>query len=315
MRAVAIRKFGDRPERMELPKPVPGKGEVLVHLASAGVNPFDWKIIDGNLKDRMPHEFPLIVGVDGSGVVEAVGEGVTRLKVDDGVYGSFLHAPVGRGTYAEYVVAPETNAIALRPRGMYNDPAAAIPTPGMTALQVLEEIGVQKRQNLLVFGAAGGVGSFAVQLAANQGVNVAAGARGATNRDYVLKLGAMRFYDTSAMTIRDDIRAAYPNGVDALLDLTNRGEELEANIALVRQGGVVASTIGALDLAKVEAAGRKGINTSLQPSVDKLEKLNAEYSKGRLRIPLEQKTPLDNAADVLDASREGKLRGKTVLVI
>ncbi|MCI4370304.1 MAG: NADP-dependent oxidoreductase, partial [Thermoplasmata archaeon] len=262
MRAIAIRKFGDTPERMDLPKPVPGEGEVLVHLGAAGVNPLDWKILDGIYDGERPHVFPLIVGVDGAGAVDEVGPGVTRLKVNDGVFGQFLHSPVGVGTYAEYVTVPESIAIALRPRGLYNDPAAAIPTPGMTALQALDELGLTKRQTLLILGASGGVGSFAVQLAANQGIHTIAASRG-PNQDYLHKLGATRFYDATAMTFLDNVKGGYPDGVDALLDLTHRGAEFEANLGLVRPGGAIASTVGAATEEIASARGLRAFNIRL----------------------------------------------------
>ena len=246
--------------------------------------------------------------------VDAVGPGVTRLKVNDGVFGQFFHAPVGRGTYAEYVVAPESLGIAVSPRGMYNEPAAAIPTPGMTALHALDEIGLKKRQSLLILGASGGVGSFAVQLAANQGITTIAASRGA-NQDYLHKLGASRFFDASAMAFRDDVKRSYPDGVDAILDLAHQGEEFESYLGLVRAGGTVASTIGAATEAVAGPRGLRGLNIDLHPSTALLDRLSAEFSKGMLRVPVEQKVPLDSAPDVLDASREGKLRGKTVLTI
>src|SRR5579863_2950848 len=108
MRAIAVRQLGEVPEMMDLPKPTPGPGEILVKLRAAGVNPFDWKIIDGVAEAGRPHVFPLILGVDGAGTIEAVGSEVKTFAVGDGVYGQFLHSPVGIGTYAEYVIAPET---------------------------------------------------------------------------------------------------------------------------------------------------------------------------------------------------------------
>ncbi|MCI4356459.1 MAG: NADP-dependent oxidoreductase [Thermoplasmata archaeon] len=314
MRAIAVSEFRGTPRMMDLPKPVPGPGEILVHMGAAGVNPFDWKIIDGALDGRRPHVFPLIVGVDGAGAVDAVGPGVTRFKVGDGVFGQFLHDPVGIGTYAEFAVVPESNTIAVRPRGMYNDPAAAVPMPGMTALQTLDEIGLGKRQALLIVGASGGVGSFAVQLAANQGINVIATSRG-PNRDYLLKFGAMRFYDLTSESFHADVKAAYPDGVDAIIDVVNRGPPFDTMLELVRKGGTVASTIGAVTPEAMAARELRGINIDLQPKVELLDRLSAEYSKGRLRIPVEQKVPLESAPDALEASRQGKLRGKTVLAI
>ncbi|HXQ94464.1 MAG TPA: NADP-dependent oxidoreductase [Thermoplasmata archaeon] len=299
---------------MELPKPEPGPGEILVHLGAAGVNPFDWKIADGLFEGTKPHVFPLILGVDGAGAVDAVGPGVTRFHVGDGVFGQFFHEPVGIGTYAEYVVAPESIGIAVRPRGMYNETAAAIPTPGMTALDSLDKLGLVKRQSLLVLGAAGGVGSYAVQLAANQGINTVAASRN-PNRDYLLKLGAIRYYESSSKMFHDDVKAAYPGGVDAILDVVNRGADFEANLGLLRPGGTVASTIGAAAESVTAPRGLKGINIDLQPRAELLDRLSAMYSKGALRVPVEQKSPLDSAADLLDASRLGTLRGKAVLVI
>jgi NADPH:quinone reductase-like Zn-dependent oxidoreductase len=314
MRAIAVRKFGDAPELMDLPKPTPGPGEVLVHLGAAGVNPFDWKIADGLLEGKMPHVFPLILGVDGAGAVEEVGPGVTRFAVKDGVFGQFFHPPVGTGTYAEYVVAPETLAIAQRPRGMYNDQAAAVPMPGMTALSTLDSLALEKRQSLLIMGAGGGVGSFATQLASNRGITTLAASRG-PNRDFLHKLGASRFYDSSASSFFDDVRLGYPAGVDALLDLVHAGPEIEPFLALVRPGGIAASTRGAASEAVVVPRGLRGLNVDLQPTVELLDRLSKEFSSGKLRIPLEEKIPLAGAPDAILKSRSGKGRGKAVLTI
>lgn len=314
MRAIAIRKFGDTPELMDLPKPTPGEGEVLVHLGAAGVNPFDWKLADGLLDGKMPHVFPFILGVDGAGAVEEIGPGVKRLAVKDGVFGQFLHAPLGTGTYAEYVVAPESNAIALRPRGMYNDQAAAVPTPGMTAVDALDRLGLEKRQSLLILGAGGGVGSFAVQLASNRGITTLAASRG-PNRDFLHKLGASRFYDSSARSFLDDVRAGYPNGVDAMLDLVHRGPEFEHYLPLVRAGGTVASTVGAATEELLTPKGLRPININLQPTTELLDRLAKEFSSGKLRIPMEEKVPLAGAPEAIAKSRAGTGRGKTVLTI
>jgi NADPH:quinone reductase-like Zn-dependent oxidoreductase len=314
MRAVAVRKFGDVPELMDLPKPSPGPGEILVHLGAAGVNPFDWKIVDGVLDGKMPHVFPLVLGVDGAGSVEEVGPGVTRFAVKDGVFGQFLHSPVGTGTYAEYVVAPETLAIAQRPRGMYNDQASAVPMPGMTALFTLDQLGLEKRQSLLILGAGGGVGSFAVQLASNRGITTLAASRG-PNRDFLHKLGASRFYDSSARTFLDDVRLGYPNGVDALLDLAHPAPAIEEFLPLVRPGGTVASTLGAASDAIVGPRGLKGLNIDLHPTAELLDRLSKEFTSGKLRIPLEEKVPLAAAPEAIEKSRLGKGRGKTILTI
>ncbi|MGD0249368.1 MAG: NADP-dependent oxidoreductase [Thermoplasmata archaeon] len=299
---------------MNLPKPTPSQGEVLVRLAAAGVNPIDWKIADGAFQAQMPYVFPLILGVDGAGVVEAVGPGVKRLSVNDTVFGQFFHPPAGIGTYAEYVVAPEAIGIAVCPPGMDVQQAAAVPTAGMTALQAIDQLGLAEGQSLLLFGAGGGVGSFAVQLASERGVTTLAVSRGA-NRGYLNKLGASRFYDSSTTSLLEEIRREHPAGVDALLDLAHRGPEFERNLTLVRRGGIVASTIGAAVDAVVKPRGFVGMNIGLRPSPELLDRLSEDFSSGMLRIPVEEKVPLEAAPEAIANSRQGKGRGKTVIRI
>lgn len=314
MRAIAVREFGGTPEMLDLPKPAPGPGEILVHLAAAGINPFDWKIVDGMFKGAKPHVFPLVLGVDGAGTVEAVGEGATRFAVDDGVFGHFFHSPVGAGTYAEYVTAPESIAIAVRPRGMYSDQGAAVPLPGMTALNALDELGLAKRQTLLILGAAGGIGSFAVQLASNQGITTLTAARG-SQQTYLHKLGASRVYDAMSATFVDDVRAGYPDGVDGLLDLANTGPAFVTNLELVKPGGTVVSPRGAATPEAVAARQLRGVNIDLQPKAEYLDRLSTEFANGRLRVPLERKFAFEEASSAIESSRQGTLRGKAVLTI
>jgi len=314
MKAVAIGKIGDVPSLMNLPKPTPGEGEVLVHLGAAGINPIDWKIADGSFADQMPHVFPLILGVDGAGTVEAVGLGVKRLAVNDAVYGQFFHPPVGIGTYAEYVVAPETLGIAIRPRGMYNELAAAVPTAGMTALQTIDQLALEERQSLLILGAGGGVGSFAVQIASKRKITTLTASRG-ENREFLTKLGASRFYDASAYAFLEDVRRGYPDGVDALLDLSHTGPEFEKNLPLVRKGGTVASTVGAATDAVLGPRGLVGLNIKLNSSTELLDRLSEQFSSGKLRIPVEEKVSLDGVPDAIANRRLGKGRGKSVIKI
>lgn len=314
MRAVAVRKFRDAPELMDLPKPSPGPGEVLVHVATAGVNPFDWKILDGALDGRMPHVFPLIAGVDGAGTVEAVGPGVSRFAVGDGIFGQFLHPPVGGGTYAEFAVVPEGIGVAKIRRGMDNAQAAAVPTSGMTAVQSLDMLGLSKGQTLVLVGAAGGIGSFATQLAANAGVLPLVASRG-PHQEYLKRFGAYRFFDTSSPTWREEIRTAYPGGVDGMLNLYERGPELLESALLVKPGGTVASTIGAADPTAVGAKGRTGLNVGLAPKAELLDRIGAEFATGRLQIPLEQIRPLAEGPAALAESRAGTAKGKVVLRI
>lgn len=312
MRAVAVRSLGGVPELMDLPEPSPGAGEVLVHVGAAGVNPFDWKILEGRAETERPHVFPVIAGVDGAGTVTAVGTGVTRFKVGDAIYGQFLHTPVGIGTYAEFAVAPESIGLATIPRGMTVPQAAAVPTAGMTGLRALDVLGLSRGAALLIQGAAGGIGSYVTQFAAAAGIRAFTTSRG-PHREYLQQLGSYRFFDAGSRSMADEIRGACPGGVDAVLDLYESGAELMATARLVRPGGTVASTIGGADVAALRAEGLTGVNVDLDPSAALLERVGKEFSEGRLRIPVEQVLPLSEGPRILAESKAGRLRGKTVL--
>ncbi|MFI5419088.1 MAG: NADP-dependent oxidoreductase [Candidatus Lutacidiplasmatales archaeon] len=314
MRAVAVKAFRGAPEEMDLPKPVPGDGEILVHLSAAGVNPFDWKISDGLYEGKRPHVFPLILGVDGAGVVEARGPGATRFSVGDGVYGQFLHSPVGTGTYAEYVAAPEKIGIGLIPRGIYTAQAAAVPTAGMAALNALDSLALERGQSLLLIGAAGGVGSFVTQLASTRGIQLIAVTRG-EHRDYLHKLGATRVLDSTGYDFFDRVKLAYSSGVDALLDLAQPRAAFEKNLVAVREGGTVASTVGAADVPALEKRAFRAINVDSQPSPELMEMLSSEISSGRLRVPVDTQLKLSDGPSAIAKSREGTSRGKTILNI
>jgi NADPH:quinone reductase-like Zn-dependent oxidoreductase len=314
MRAIAVKKFRDAPEIMDLPRPVAQPGELLVHVGAASVNPFDWKVVDGILDGKMPHVFPLIFGMDAAGVVEAVGAGVTKFRVGDGVYGSFLHAPVGTGTFCEYTTVPETNGIAQIPRGIYTAQAASVPTAGMTARQSLDELGLAKNQTLLILGAAGGVGSFATQLAAMAGIHVIVGSRGA-NRDYLRKLGAMEFFDTSTGHLLEELKFAHPGGVDGILDLMNRGPAFEANLTALREGGIVASTVDHPEPATMAARKIRGLYIEMHPSTALLDRLSKELAAGRLRTPIELQVPFADTLTAFETIRTGQGRGKAVVLI
>ncbi|HEV2428795.1 MAG TPA: NADP-dependent oxidoreductase [Thermoplasmata archaeon] len=314
MRAVAVRKFKDVPEMMDLPKPEPGPGEILVKLGAAGVNPYDWKIVDGVLDGVMPHVFPLILGVDGAGVVETCGPGASRFKPGMGVYGQFIHPPAGIGTYAEYVTAPESLAIAEIPRGIYTAQAAAVPTPAMTALAALDALNLHKGQTLFVAGAKGGIGSFVVQLGSNQGIMVMAASRG-DHGAFLRKLGAFLYIDAGRYGYLEEFRTGHPEGVDAALDLFHPAAEFEPIAGLVKPGGIAASTIGAAGSVPTDARGVHRVNVDLAPKMEYLERLGKEISTGRLRIPLEAQLPLAEAPEIVAQSRAGSSRGKTVLLI
>jgi NADPH:quinone reductase-like Zn-dependent oxidoreductase len=313
MRAIAIESFGAPARTVEVPRPQPAAGEILVRVSAAGVNPYDWKIADGALQGTMPHVFPLVLGIDAAGVVEALGEGTGRFRVGDRVFGQFLHSPVGVGTYAEYATVPESIAVSKIPPSISPEEAAALPTAGMTALQALDELGLRPKQTLLVVGATGGVGSFATQLAAAQGIEVVALARpGAA--EYARSLRARATFDYTRPSVLDEIRSAYPEGLDGLLDTASDAVRFRSYAALLRSGGAAASTRGAADAEDLGRQRIRASNTNLNPTSQLLDRLAAEVVAGRARVPVAKRLTLAEIPSLEREIRSGPRRGKIVIV-
>ena len=311
MRAVAVLRFKDPPAPMDVPEPVAGPGEVLVRLAAAGMNPFDAKIADGIFAGHRPHVFPLVLGVDGAGRVEAVGAGVTRFRPGDPLFGSFLHNPVGRGTYAEAVVIPERQAVARLPEGIDPVTGAALPTAGMTALDALDRLGVPPGGSVLIVGASGGVGSFAIPLAVARGVRPVVVGR-AESHPRLRRLGAADLFDPALPDLMDRLRSAAVGGFGGLLDLSSDGPAFARYAGLVRPGAVAATTTYVADPAAV-SGGVTAVNIEMKPHTAALERLAAEVVARRLTPSVERVVPLDGAPAALADIRAGRGSGKTVI--
>jgi NADPH:quinone reductase-like Zn-dependent oxidoreductase len=302
MRAVTVSGFGGVPEMTERPEPEPGRGEVQVRMSAAGMNPFDWKVIDGAINNVV---FPLTLGTDGAGTVERVGADVTRFNPGDPVFGQFSRARAGRGSYAQVAVASE-GAIATAPRTIALSEAAAVPTAGMTALNLLDQIGDVGR--LLIVGATGGVGTFATQLAAARGITVVATASGG-KADLMRALGASEIVDHTAGPVAEQVDPP----VDAVIDLVSDAEGLTGLLPAIRPGGTVLSPVFAVPedgLPGVEAA-----NFTSRSDAELLAGLAREIDAGRLRVVIGDTVTLSQAPEALARSRTGRARGKTVIVI
>ena len=194
----------------DVPRPKPRRGEVLIRVHAAGVNPVDWKVREGHLKDVIQHSLPLIPGWDLSGVVEKVGPRVTRFQKGDEVYS---RPDIARdGAYAEYIVVRESE-VAFKPKSIDHVHAAAVPLAALTAWQALFDTAeLQAGQKVLVHAAAGGVGHFAVQLAKWKGAHVIGTVSG-KNHDLLRELGADETVDYTTQRFEDVVR-----GVDVVLD-------------------------------------------------------------------------------------------------
>ncbi|MDD5672096.1 MAG: NADP-dependent oxidoreductase, partial [Candidatus Omnitrophica bacterium] len=238
MKAIVLREFGGIEKLVlgDVPKPEPGEGEVLLRIKAAGVNPVDFKIRKGLLFERgYPHQFPIIPGWDMAGIVEARGYGAKRFQAGDHVYGYCRRPVIARGTYSEFISIPESY-ITHKPRNVSFEIAAAIPLAALTAYQsVYVAAGLEKRQSLLVIGASGGVGSFAVQFGRIAGAKVMAVAS-EKNHAYVKSLGAKYAVDYAAGDFRQGVRKIFPNGADVVLDCAG-GDSLLKAYDCVKKGG------------------------------------------------------------------------------
>ncbi|MFD4030476.1 NADP-dependent oxidoreductase [Streptomyces sp. NPDC058637] len=313
MRAIAVSVFCAEPCLVEVPKPDPAAGEVRVKVEFASLNPLDWQTADGALDGAAPHTFPLIVGTDFAGRVDMIGSGDNRFRVGDPVFGRVTAPPVGRcGTYSEYVCVAQDSPIALVPGDLPLRTAAALPSAGTTAAQILGSTAVRGGRSLLVIGAAGGVGSFLTQLAAARSIGVVAAVRGDEKRR-MGALGAAVTVDTAfdPGALESAVAGLYPEGVDALVDLVSTDPaEFAAHTALVRDGGVAVTTRGV-----AAPAGVAWVDFRLAPTGELLDALAAGAARGELGVPVDTELPLEKAPQALAQNRAGGARGKTVFVI
>jgi NADPH:quinone reductase-like Zn-dependent oxidoreductase len=312
MRAVAVREWGGR-DRMELldvePPPVAPDG-VLVRVRAAGLNPVDAKVRAGKLADKFPHHFPVILGWDVAGTVEAVGPAVTWFKPGDAVYGYNRRHDLGFGTYAELTTGPE-GYFAHMPQELSFEEAAAIPLAALTAHQAIERSGLRHGERFFVPAGAGGVGHFAVQLAVDRGARVIATASPG-NHDFLRELGAQPI-DYTDGNVPAAVRAlSEDEGADAALDLFG-GDDREQAIATLRRGGRLVS------LASPPPEKRDGFEIHyvfVRPSgYDLGEHITPLVQEGRLRPHVEEVYPLEEAAAAHERLEQGHVRGKLVLRI
>ncbi|MEV2245282.1 NADP-dependent oxidoreductase [Streptomyces sp. NPDC049970] len=313
MRAIAVSAFRAEPCLVELPKPGPEAGEVRVKVEYAALNPRDWQTADGALEGVAPHVFPLVLGTDFAGRVDMIGSGHNRFRVGDPVLGRVTAPPVGRcGAYGEYVCVHQDSPIALVPRDMPLSTAAALPSAGATAAQILSSTAVRSGLSLLVVGAAGGVGSFLTQLAAARGIGVVAAVRG-DERRRMSALGAATAVDTTTgpEALETAVREMYPGGVDAVVDLVSTDPaSFACHTALLRDGGVAVTTRGV-----AAPAGVAWADFRLAATAGLLDELASLVARGELRVPVDMELPLEKAPQALVQNRAGGARGKTVFAI
>src|SRR5262245_32917672 len=238
MRAVAIDAFGQTPAVQELPLPEPGPGELLVHVQSSSVNGFDLAVASGMIKDLMPHAFPLVLGRDFAGVVEAIGSEVSGFSVGDNVFGVALKPVLQDGTFGEYVTVPESFGVTKVPDGVDIPLAGALGLAGVAALMSVDAVAPGAGETVLISGATGGVGAYATQLVRARGAEVIATAKPGEEEAFVHELGASQTVDYSG-DVTDGVRALRPEGVDAVIHLAGDARRL---VDALNPGGRYAST-------------------------------------------------------------------------
>ncbi|MDJ0633660.1 MAG: NADP-dependent oxidoreductase [Xenococcaceae cyanobacterium MO_188.B29] len=308
MKAVRIHNYGglDTLVYEDAPRPQPGEGQVLIHVRAAGVNPIDWKIRQGFLKDIFPYEMPLILGTDVAGVVEAVGAGVTNVQPGQDIYG--VVDMTLSGAYAEYALGLNS-AIAPKPQSLNYEEAASVPIVAMTAYQALLEVGgLTAGQSVLIHGAAGGVGSFAVQFAKNKGIK-AIGTASAANLDFVRNLGAEQVIDYKATQFEEVV-----SGVDMVLDLIG-GDTQERSWDILKPGGILVSTASPPNSETASSKGVRGEMMMVQPKATNLEEITAMFDRGELKTFVDRVLPLSEAQQAHELSQGGHVRGKLVLQV
>jgi NADPH2:quinone reductase len=313
MKAFAIDEFGRPGSVRDLPEPEPVHGEVRVRVAVAGLNPFDNAVIQGYLKDRMEHRFPLVPGMDASGTVDTLGEGVERWTVGDEVFGSVGKMTLGEGTLAEYVTMSE-GTVAPKPASIQHTAAAAIPVAGVTALIMADALQLAEGHTVVAVGATGGVGSFFLQLATRRGARVVAVCRG-ENADYARRLGAADVIDYTAGDVVDAVRSRYPDGIDAVADMHGDRGYMARLAELIRSGGRVASAVGAADVDALGARGIEATNVVGSVTTASLEALSEMLQAHEIVQPGIRPYSLADAGDALAAVATGHVRGKIVVTV
>jgi NADPH:quinone reductase-like Zn-dependent oxidoreductase len=310
MKAAVIETYG-APEVLQVqdvPRPEPADGEVRVRVLAASVNPVDTKTRSGKSLAGQYGARPVILGWDVSGVVDALGSGVSELAVGDEVYGMIRFPEEGKA-YAEYATTPASH-VARKPKNLSHVEAAAVPLAALTAWQALFEAGdLRPGQRVLIHAAAGGVGHFAVQLAHWKGA-VVAGTASAAKADFVRGLGADEVIDYNAKPFEEQVAP-----VDVVLDSLG-GETQQRSLKVLKKGGRLV-TILALEVDEKQAAehGIQASRTLVRPEANQLAELAKLIESGALKPHVSATFPLAEAAEAHRLSETGRTQGKIVLVV
>ncbi len=311
MKAVQINEYGGN-EVVEInenaPEPTVSQGHLLIEVYAAGVNPVDWKIREGYMRQMVPLKFPATLGGDFSGIVAEVGKGVPGFKKGDEIYGQASIIRDGSGSFAEFASA-DVNTTAHKPENISHVEAAALPLTGVSAWQALvDHIGLSRGKNILIHGGAGGIGSIAIQLARYLGANVASTVS-AKDVQYVKELGADKVIDYKNQSFEDMLR-----NYDAVYD-TVGGETYARSFSVLKRGGIIVSMLEQPDPDLMEQYGVNATGQFTQVNSERLSRLAELMDKRVIKVHVERTFPLEQAGDALEYQKGGHPRGKVVLKI
>jgi NADPH:quinone reductase-like Zn-dependent oxidoreductase len=299
MQAVQFAEYGG-PEVLrlvEVGEPHAGEGQVRIAVRAAGVNGIDWKIRAGYMGGGTPLAEPVGTGMDAAGVVDEVGDGVRDVAVGDAVFG------MGSATFAEYAVL---STWVMKPSGMSFEEAASYPIPVETAMRILDQVGVQQGETLLVSGAAGGVGSSVVQIARQRGIDVI-GTSSERNQEYLRSLGATPTTYGAGLVGR--VRDLAPDGVDAALDIAGSGVIPD----LIELTGDPSKVLSIADFTAPEQGAQ--VSTTSTNAAGALEEAARLFTEGAFSLPVEKTFPLKGAAEAQATSEAGHVAGRLVVTV
>lgn len=276
MKAVVIEQYGDKEQlkEMEVPTPEINDNQVLVEMKATSINPIDWKLREGYLKQMLPFEFPIILGWDAAGIIRKVGKNVKGFQVGDAIFSR--PATTRFGTYAENVVIDE-DLLAKKPENISFEEAASVPLAGLTAWQALFDAAkLQEGEKVLIHAGAGGVGSLAIQLAKDKGAYVATTAS-EKNHTLLKEFGADEVIDYKTTNFEKVL-----HDYDVVFD-TMGGEIQTKSFQVLKRGGRLVTIVNAPDQEKANEYGVTAIPIWLQPNGKQLEQLGALLEKGKLK--------------------------------
>jgi NADPH:quinone reductase-like Zn-dependent oxidoreductase len=308
MKAVRIHQYGDRNVLKFEDAPIPGinSDDVLVRTVAASVNPVDWKIREGYLKEMIHYSMPLTLGWDVSGIITELGDNVTDFKVGDCIYS---RPDISRdGTYAEYV-AIRASEIALKPTSITHSEAASLPLAGITAWEVLITVAqISEGQKVLIHAGSGGVGSLAIQLAKSRGAYVIA-TTSAKNSELVASLGADEVIDYTTQDFTEVVK-----DIDVVFD-TLGGDIQTASWSVLKPGGILVSIVSPPSEEKAKELGVKSAFVFIQPSAYILEQLALLVDQGKIRPIIGAEFTLEDIDKAHELSESGRAVGKIVLSV